>query len=397
MYEEIYAHGIITGYKGEIRMKKFAALTLALVMCLGMASCGESGSGDASQGAKDDNAATTTTAADTPDTTETRPAETETQPVETEPAEPELEVESYELTNSTLGIKCSLDLPKFEGWSETKNTEDGFDTTKEYKYEFVAEDGSNSYCTVRVCLLVDSTSGLDWFIKQNEEIPNTEYTGYITGHSRSQDCPMNFYTVDYMDGKVRVDVNPSCMNENMPEDQYQLLLETIQKSLKVDVLEENGLYDSDDSLLTLDGLLKIPASAEIGGTKTDIKFRTRNRSVRAYTEFTADGNEIEISDGGKERSDVFEKFIENKAKDQPYDCEVNGLAAKGRLWNDMGTLTAEYIVKFDDETYYDFYVYSKGTLDLAAINEMMNGAERGDLEAQMNGYLSEFVAGITTR
>lgn len=375
-------------------MKKFAAMVLALVMCLGMASCGDSGSESkdkedtSSVSAKSDSEKPAeTSAADSADNAGTEA---------TEPAEPEVEVQSVEAANELLGIKCSFDVPKFEGWEQEKYEEDGDQTRVKLKYSFTADDGSNSYCTIDVYLLVDSTNGLDWFMEKNENIPNTEYMGYINGHTRSQDCPMYFYGEDYLDGKVRVDVNVSCMDENMPQDKYEEMLTTIQKSLRTEVLDTNKIYDSDGNLLTVDGKLKIPPVVEIAGTKAEVHFATYNRTIDAQTEFTADGNNVEMHESGLVRSDIFDKFIESYAKDQPYDCEVNGHAAKGRLWNDFGTLTAEYIVQFDDETFYRFYVSSKGSLDLAAINEMMNGAERGTLEAQLNGYLSDFVSSIET-
>lgn len=367
-------------------MKKFAAMALALVMCIGLVSCGDSGSDSDKGGDKETKAAAETKADGDKGDAETEADESE---------EPKADVETIELTNSLLGVKGTFDIPKFDGWEIEDVEEDGDQTSQRLTYKFPSADGGESNCVIRTYLVVDSVSGLDWFLKQNENIPNTEYTGYLTGTTKTQNAPMNFYTVDYMDGKVRVDVDVECYSEDMPDDQYQELLTTIQTSLKAEVLDTNGLYDSDGNLLTVNGVLSIPASVEIAGTTANVEFKTTTRSVHAVTEFTADGNDVTISDGGVVKSDIFDAFIEKNTKDQAYDCEVNGLSAKGRLWNDFGTLTAEYVVEFDKDTYYRFYVYNKGSLDLAAINEMMNGAERGDLEKQMNGYLSDFVSNVT--
>lgn len=367
-------------------MKKLAAFALAMIMCLGMVSCGDSGSDKGGDDKKETKATTAAKSGEGGD----NDAETEA----TEPEEPKADVESVELTNSLLGMKLTFDVPKFEGWeiSEPEQDEDHASMDMKYYYEV---DGSKTWCSIDVYLVADNTNGLDWFIEQNEPIPNTEYTGYINGHSRAQDCPMFFYTEDYFDGKARADVSVRNINENMDPDKYAELVETIQKSVKVEILDTNGLYDADGNLLTVDGAFSIPTKMNISGTDVNVEFKTFTRTIHAVTEFNDGKNDIRIRESGSVKSDLFDAFIEKNAKDEPYDCEVGGHSAKGRLWNDLGTLTAEYIVQFDDDTYYEFYVTSKGELDLAAINEMMNGAERGDLEKQMNDHLSEFVSNMT--
>ncbi|MCR5143261.1 MAG: hypothetical protein K6C68_12180 [Ruminococcus sp.] len=366
-------------------MKKLAAFALAMIMCLGMVSCGDIGSDKDGDDKKETKATTAAKSGEGGD----NDAETEA----TEPEEPKADVESVELTNSLLGMKLTFDVPKFEGWeiSEPEQDEDHASMDMKYYYEV---DGSKTWCSIDVYLVADNTNGLDWFIEQNEPIPNTEYTGYINGHSRAQDCPMFFYTEDYFDGKARADVSVRNINENMDPDKYAELVETIQKSVKVEILDTNGLYDADGNLLTVDGAFSIPPSVNIGGTDAEVVFKTYNRTLHARTDFNDGEDDISIHEAGNVDGDLFESFIEKHTDDKAYDCEVGGYPARGRLWNDFGTLTAEYIVQFDDETFYEFYVTSKGSLDLAAINEMMNGAERGDLEKKMNGHLNDFVAAM---
>ncbi|MBQ1538569.1 MAG: hypothetical protein IIZ73_09680 [Ruminococcus sp.] len=366
-------------------MKRFAAMALALVMCLSFAACGSSSDKDG-----DDEKETKASASESEEKAADTDAVTET---ETEPEEPKADVESIELTNELLGFKLTFDVPKFEGWEIGEPEQNGASARKKLKYNYEV-DGSKTWCSVDVALVADSTNGLDWSMEQNEPIPNTEYTGYITGHSKSQDCPMNFYTEDYLDGKVRADIDVSAISENMDADKYSELLETIQKSVKVEILDTNGLYDTDGNLLTVDGLFSIPPSVNIGGTDAQVIFKTYSRTLHARTDFNDGEDDISIHEAGNVNGDLFESFIEKHTDDKAYDCEVGGYPARGRLWNDFGTLTAEYIVQFDDETFYEFYVTSKGSLDLAAINEMMNGAERGDLEKKMNGHLNDFVAAM---
>lgn len=118
-------------------MKKIASMTLALLLCLGMVSCGDSKSSSSSKASKSDSSSAAGTAAGTEDEPAEDVTTTTTAATEAEPEVPlNTNVVHKDFSNTVANISASFDVANI----------DGFDTTEvEQNQDFYRADGRFGY------------------------------------------------------------------------------------------------------------------------------------------------------------------------------------------------------------------------------------------------------------
>lgn len=326
-----------------MKSKKFIACLLAASLAASLCACS-----DSKDGGSDETKETTKTE-ETTKADETEATEAETEPTETEPAIPE-GFEECVAINSFLGVKATYLIPiADEEWkiNERDNLE-GYGTT------YYGTVNGKSF-SISVFLSCFSTGSIDWDLENNDPVPNTEYRGYITGHTSTQSCPMNFFTDNetYLDGVIKFTIDPECDSEDMDEAEYANIVETIQKSVVLEVLDENQLYTASGMITDPSGLFEFPVALTLDGFDAECKISTSTNSVHASaTASDCYGGTVTVTESRSAVESNFTYMLEHY--DTGYECEIAGYPANCYAFNDFGVLRATVVVKFSDEVYYEY-------------------------------------------
>ena len=94
-----------------------------------------------------------------------------------------------EQTNEGLGIKVSFNVPAENEWeSKSGSDDDIYYSRKSYSMPLNGENMNKLSLTVDISAA--SPRDRDQQIKQYGQVEDTDYPGYINGHSNPLDCPM---------------------------------------------------------------------------------------------------------------------------------------------------------------------------------------------------------------
>ena len=377
-------------------MKKAMVTVLALSMMLAVTACSDGGTtaGDNTGNTTDAEIEASTDSHGEDDSDKEDAASEEEETTEDVSAVPEGYVE-YEVVNELFGIKCSFQLPELNGWTETDQTKYPNQKRVKYSTEFDV-DGSTQTCDVTIIATIDSGNSLEFDLKTNDPIPNTQYTGYLTGTSRTQGCPMVLFGDEYLDGLVQVKASIECMTEDMNQADYEAVVESVQKSLQIETLDSNELYTDDGSLKNTRGLFVYPTTMTIQGNDATAAYTVASGDAWIKAEFTDEGQNVYVREDGLGNQASFDGYLDSNEKNQPYECEVAGYPARAYLFNETERVNGRYIIKIDDETYYDLVVSSKGDMDLETVMSMMEGAGRKELQDKFTAYATDFMESAVT-
>lgn len=280
-------------------MKKFAATALVLAMALSFAACGKK-----PEATTEETEATVTES--TEETTESSETTEETT-TETTPAIPD-GYSLVEVKSEYLGVNVSfaaLDDGRFAGSSieHNKNT-DQYGRTEFYVnfYEDEASQNKNDVkYTIRIWARSDSY--VDDQIKRYAAVEGANYVGVWSSQiDEKTKCHYELYTDSntFLDGRIVVEVDMYAYGSWMPIDDYKTLVDTMIKTMKIDILDTNNLIDADGNFPSASGVFTVPSKITIDGKEYETAVTVPYSAPHAQIKFTdADGKEVTIREDGQ--------------------------------------------------------------------------------------------------
>jgi hypothetical protein len=382
--------------KEKLIMKKIVATALVFAMGLSIAACN-----------KEPEA--TTEATEVSETEETEaPAESseetsEETTEETAPAIPE-GYSLVELTSDYLGVKVSfaaLDDGRFAGNSiELNKGTDKYGRT-EYEVLFYEDESVQTRNNVRynVRIWARSNSYGNDELKRNTPIEGIDYEGCWSSEIKDETkCHYEVFTPEnsYIDGRIQVDVDMFAYADFMQLDEYKTLVDTMQKTLKIEILDTNGLNDAAGNFPSYSGVYTVPAKITMDGQECTTCWTLPYAAPHAKISFVgADGKDVEIVEDGPNvpkyvsaRSDDEEKYRPVEFGGYTGICERNT-----GYGNVKHTYTIVYALDGEKETSITFIVTwcAPETFSSKELKDMFADEDQvAEINAKLDAYAEAF-------
>ena len=385
-------------------MKKFAAMALALIMCLSFAACGDSSSDSKDGGAKETKAAAETKADEENTGDESKDdAEPETT-TEAEPAEPLNEnVVHADFSNTVLNLTASFDIANIDGFETQERTQTPDDYRAMGGYGYPDPEWYSSAITVDYVYRVISPEHVEELNNKENDYQNYEKTDLGSAYDtymkkdESYNCKYDLIFVggDYLDGKYVLELTVMTqLDSGKPED-VDLIIDTFAKSLKLDA--DESVLKTADGFSLANGVTSAN-KATVAGQDVDMvqSIYMNDNCISAKTSFVAD-------DIGY---DFFTYLVDDNFGGSDYaDCTIAGKPGKIKLALGVGNLTVDADVQLDDGKVLHMSIDSDSALtqgelsDAAklaeAFEEMLNDDNKEATQEKFAGYFSDIVSAFT--
>jgi hypothetical protein len=319
-------------------MKRLLAILLAALLCVSVfAGCGKKDGGG-----KDDGGKTTQAAAEIP-----------------------ADLKQYSALNGYYGLKLDLALPTFEEAEEKDNTTE-LDSTR-MLYTLYTNKAEYNCARVRVYIgLCDQYSVDSEFTRTDHPATEIQLGGDRASKVDMTDTSSSGKEVEYtifktwLDGYARASINVEYLNDDLNDEQWNSILDAVEKYTVFSALDENGLT-RDGKLVDNSGKLAFATPATIAGQSVELKHYVRGISLGIRGEYEVDGITHRIMDFGDTTETVFEarkKDTEKYKKIKSGDYTIYGY-----IINRFPDAEFDAYVEIDG-VYYNFYIVRKNKLDV---------------------------------
>ena len=378
-------------------MKKFVAAALALAMVMSLAACNKAEPTESSE-------EETTTTATSETETET---EAETEPSETEPVIPD-GYSLVELTSDYLGVKVSyaaLDDGRFAGSviKPNKNV-DQYGRT-EFEVNFYSDEDHQMSNNVKatVSIWARNEKKVQSELKSYAAVEGADYEGcWHSEIGEETKCYFELFTAEnsYIDGRIEVEVNMFAYADFMALDEYKTMVDTMIKTMKIEILDTNALNDAEGNFPVASGNFTIPSKVTIAGKEYQPEWTLSSSSVHSVINFTDENGEaVKIVEDGQNVA----KYVSSRIDDTDHYRTVKFGDYEGIVDFKSGNnnLEGEYTIVFakdgDKETNLTFSVII-GEVDSYSYNDIKeiagDEAKMAEVNARLDAFAEEYVSQI---
>jgi hypothetical protein len=390
-------------------MKKYAALALALVMCLELVSCGDTGSEDTKE------TTTKATEATVGEGGDEKPADTD---VETEtttaeaPAEPLNEnVVHKEFKNNVLNITANFDVANIEGFETTESDqkEDAYRANGAYTYPDPEWYAPAVSCYYNIHILsaehieAIANKELDYtnFEKVDIGSANDTYERVDEG-SYGKSYDIIFVGGNYLDGGYVLELTVGPQLESGKQEDVDLIVDTFAKSLKLEA--DDSITKSGDAfdIGNREGVT-CKNKATIAGTEVEMEqtIYSNSSSISAQTEFVADGIGYKFSTYTVDDMNSFGK----SGGGEYADCTFAGKPGKIKVSLGVGNIAVDADIQIDDNHCLHMSLDSDSALsqgelaDAAKLGEkiadMLSDDNKAATQELFVGYINDIAASFS--
>ncbi|MBR1763880.1 MAG: hypothetical protein IJ746_00615 [Ruminococcus sp.] len=391
-------------------MKKIASMALALVLCLGIVSCGDSDP-SAADTSKADSAAPSDTASEA----EADPAEDTTTTTTTTAAEPEVPLNTNvvhkDFTNPPAGITASFDVANIDGFETNEGEQHENLYRADGRYGYLDPDWYSNAITIDYIVQPISAYYLEMLAEKKEVFDNYDktdlgsaYDTYVYKQESSYGYTYNIVFVggSYLDGttSMTATITPQ-LDSGKPED-IDLIVDTLARSLKLE--GDASALQQGDSFSLAQGGVTVKNKATIVGVEVDMEewVFTNSAFLSAKTSFEADGIGYEFHTGYVDEMRNFGKMGGGEYK----DAEFAGKPGKIKVTPGVGTVEVIADVQIDDSNVLHMTLSSDSALQQGELSDSVKLGEKfaemlsdDNIEATTEifaGYINDIVSSAIT-
>ena len=389
--------------------KKMLITVFALITAMALCACGDKNTVSASSDDKTASVAEKTDPAKTDSASEASVSEPEPEP-EPEPEAAPVIPEGYEeveVISEYYGVKVS-----FAGLNDGRfvdkdvelnesNLKNG-STDWEVKYVSDAEFRNGDFLKYSFMIAPDDGSRLKRDMDNGIVIEDHEGTAYFVDEPADNKCKIAFVTDEntFFDGRIKVEAEIVAYADFMSPEDFKAAYETFLDTVKITVLDTNGLNGADGSFPSYSGVYTVPAKLTIAGNELENHWTVESRRARAEVSFTDENGEyIAIREEGKNvskyvgsRNDDPDRYRPVTFGDYSGICEMN---------TSYGNIIGEYTIVFekdgDDETNMTFRVImgEKGEMSSQQLRDIFSDeAQVSEIQKQLDAYAEEYLSQI---
>ncbi|MBR1423775.1 MAG: hypothetical protein IJ571_10090 [Ruminococcus sp.] len=385
-------------------MKKLAAIALALVMCIGMVSCGDSET-DSSSKTEGKKAAASSAAV------EGSKAEAETTTTEAEPEVPlNTNVVHKEFTNTVLNMTANFDIANIDGFE----TQEGTQNPDQYRatggYGYPDPEWYASAITIEYTLRPISAFHVTALEEKTEYYENFEKTdfgsAYDTYVRKGTDGYENRYDLifvggDYLDGEFVIEFTVMPQLDSGKAEDVELIVDTLARSLKLEA--DDSILRTDDGFSIAQNGITCKNKATVAGEEVEVvqAIATDDNYISAQADFVADGIGYSFRSLNVDGIDRFGYLGGNEYA----DCTIAGKPGKIMMVPGAGTLEVFADVQIDDENVLHMAISSDSALsegeltDMVklgeAISDMLSDENKEETQEKFVGYISDILASFS--
>ena len=281
-------------------MKKIVATALVGALALGFAACNKAPEETTTEAAEVETEATE-------GTTEASEETSEETTEETAPAVPE-GYSIVEVQSDYLGVKVSfaaLDDGRFAGNTIEQSKGSAQYGRTEMVVNFFEDEEWKMQNDVKYTIRIwaRSDSYVDDQIKRYTAVEGANYVGVWNSEIEDKTkCHYELYTESntYLDGRIVVEVDMYAYSDWMPMEEYKALVDTMIKTMNIEILDTNNLNDAEGNFPSPSGVYTVPSKITLDGKEYATYWTVPFSAPHAQIDFTdADGKKVTIREDGQ--------------------------------------------------------------------------------------------------
>ena len=294
--------------------------------------------------------------------------------------------QQYTFDNSFYGIRLSLTLPTFEEAEDIDNTTSTSDAY--HKYKLYTNKAEYHYASVDAHVGINDDYSKESSAKESGKITVTSITidGKETNKrdltaNQSSGKEVEYHIYDTLaDGFAEANIRIGYINEDLSEEQWNELIEAVEKYTTLTVLEENQFTTADGRLMDNSNTMAFANPSTIAGQTAALKQTFNRNEEKVIAELTVDGIPYKINALGDVNESVYTSRKENTEEytavtvgEHTYYCH---------MINRFPNVECDLYVEIGG-IYYEFYVYRDHDLDVDGNKAFVADTDNNKIFAEM--------------